>query len=69
MSTVTAIYENGVFRPLEKVTLPEHTEVEISVTEPASARSTAPTIEEIMSFRYDGEPDESERSDPARKQP
>jgi predicted DNA-binding antitoxin AbrB/MazE fold protein len=69
MSTVTAIYENGVFRPLEKVTLPEHTEVEISVTEPTAAPFTAPTIEEIMSFRYDGEPDEAERADPARKQP
>lgn len=69
MSTVTAIYENGVFRPLEKITLPDHTQVEISLAEPAAARSAAPTIEEIMSFRYDGERDEAERADPARKQP
>ena len=26
MSTMTAIYENGVFRPLGPVRLPEHTE-------------------------------------------
>ena len=29
MITVPAIYENGVFRPLEKVNLPEHSRVEI----------------------------------------
>ena len=29
MSTVTATYENGVFRPLGKVDLPEHSCVEI----------------------------------------
>lgn len=29
MLTVPAIYENGVFRPLEKVDLPEHYRVEI----------------------------------------
>ncbi|HWB07568.1 MAG TPA: antitoxin family protein [Verrucomicrobiales bacterium] len=28
MSTMTAIYENGVFRPLGIVRLPEHTRVE-----------------------------------------
>ena len=33
MSTVAAIYENGVFRPLEKVDLPEHTRVELSLAQ------------------------------------
>lgn len=28
MSTIRAIYENGVFRPIEPVDLPEHTPVE-----------------------------------------
>jgi predicted DNA-binding antitoxin AbrB/MazE fold protein len=28
MKTIHAVYENGVFRPLEKVELPERTEVE-----------------------------------------
>ncbi len=31
MSTLTAIYENGVFRPLGVVRLPEHTLVEIEL--------------------------------------
>ena len=34
MSTVTAIYEHGVFRPLEKVDLPEHSRVELSLSAP-----------------------------------
>ena len=29
MSTIRAIYEGGVFRPIEPVDLPEHSEVEI----------------------------------------
>jgi predicted DNA-binding antitoxin AbrB/MazE fold protein len=28
MKTVNAVYEHGVFRPLQSVELPEHTEVE-----------------------------------------
>ncbi|HEX4121405.1 MAG TPA: antitoxin family protein [Verrucomicrobiae bacterium] len=28
MKTIHAVYESGVFRPLEKVELPDHTEVE-----------------------------------------
>ena len=31
MSTMTAIYENGVFRPLGIVRLPEHTRVEVEL--------------------------------------
>ncbi len=31
MSTMTAIYENGVFRPLGSVRLPEHTRVEVEL--------------------------------------
>ena len=29
MKTIHAIYEDGVFRPMERVDLPEHCEVEI----------------------------------------
>ncbi|MDB5351842.1 MAG: hypothetical protein JWN86_3089 [Planctomycetota bacterium] len=29
MSTIRAIYEDGVFRPIDPVDLPEHSEVEI----------------------------------------
>lgn len=31
---MTAIFEKGVFRPLGKVSLPEHTRVEISLPDP-----------------------------------
>jgi len=36
MATVTAIYENGVLRPLTPLALPEHTRVQIQV-QPVSA--------------------------------
>ena len=46
-STVHAIYENGVFRPVEPVALPENTPVELEVRvpgepEPARAPYTLP---------------------------
>jgi len=34
--TITAVYENGVLRPLKPLSLPEHTQVEIQIIEPAS---------------------------------
>jgi len=58
MNTVHAIYENGVFRPVVPVTLPERAEVEfeprlVSVTEPASASPEAlRAIYEVLSERY-----------------
>jgi len=36
MSTIHAVYENGVFRPTVPVDLPERCEVEISVAPPAA---------------------------------
>lgn len=33
MKTIHAVYENGVFRPVEAVNLPEHTSVELQVKE------------------------------------
>ena len=38
--TITAIYENGVLRPLTPLALPEHTEVEISIRPLPSAAAT-----------------------------
>lgn len=32
MKTIHAVYEKGVFRPKERVDLPEHCEVEVSLT-------------------------------------
>ena len=62
--TVRAIFENGVFRPLEKVELPEHVEVEF---EPRRVESTSPAngmnqVYEILSRRYaSGHTDTAER--------
>ena len=39
MSTMTAIYENGVFRPLGIVRLPEHTRVEVEMPDVPSESS------------------------------
>ena len=36
---VRAIFENGVFRPLEPVTLPEHRQVMVSVDDSSPAAS------------------------------
>ena len=45
--TITAVYENGVLRPLTPLTLPEHTEVQI-VIEP---RVPDPADEQRRRFR------------------
>jgi predicted DNA-binding antitoxin AbrB/MazE fold protein len=67
--TVAAIYENGVFRPLDRVDLPEATRVEVSVpdsmSEPAALGHQS--IREVLSRRYDGAPDDAARIDPARQ--
>ena len=44
MSTITAIYENGVLRPLTPLTLPEHAQVQIQV-------QAAPSEKEADSHR------------------
>ena len=67
MKTVIAIYENGVFRPLEKVDLPEHARVEFALPEPESPspppiHPTLAAVYEAMSFRFDsGRHDLAER--------
>jgi predicted DNA-binding antitoxin AbrB/MazE fold protein len=65
--TIRAVYENGVFRPTEKVDLPDKAEV---LFEPRIVRTeNAPTpamakIYEILSRTYDtGQPDLAERHD------
>ena len=60
MSTVHAIYENGVFRPVEPVNLPEHTPVEFeprilgeaSRTSQASMGEGLAKIYEVLGRRY-----------------
>ena len=64
MKTIHAVYEKGVFRPLEKVELPERTEVEF---EPRPIESSAKdqnlsAIYAVLSERYEsGERDVAER--------
>jgi len=40
---IKAVYEDGVFKPTEPVTLKEHTEVEVRVPVEASAEGDDPT--------------------------
>jgi hypothetical protein len=68
MPTITAIFENGVFRPLGPVELPEHTRVEFEPkVQPADPASTATPnrpgpVFEVLSRRYrSGHHDTAER--------
>ena len=59
MKTVHAVYENGVFRPLEGVELPERTEVEFEPrpVPPTNQNGNLGAIYAILSERYaSGEP-------------
>ena len=63
--TVRAIYENGVFRPTEKVNLPNNSEVvfepRVVSTDKAPTKAMA-RIYELLSRSYDtGETDLAER--------
>lgn len=56
MKTIHAVYEQGVFRPLESVDLPEQTEVEFeprAVTSPKSEGEGLDAIYAILSERYE----------------
>jgi predicted DNA-binding antitoxin AbrB/MazE fold protein len=65
-STVHAIYENGVFRPTEKVDLPDRCEVEVEIRE-VNEGSRIPTLDDvyaILAKRHDsGEHDVAARHD------
>lgn len=62
--TIHAIYENGVFRPTEKVNLPDRCEVEVEIRQVKEAPAI-PTLDDvyaILSARFDtGEKDLAER--------
>jgi predicted DNA-binding antitoxin AbrB/MazE fold protein len=56
MKTVHAVYEHGVFRPLQDVELPEHTEVEFEpkvISRPQARASARKEIYSILSERYE----------------
>lgn len=62
-ATVRAVFENGVFRPLDKVELPESIEVEFEprLVQPAP-QDGVEKIYEILSRRYaSGHTDTAER--------
>ena len=44
--TIHAVYENGVFRPIEKVEFPERCEVELEVRQ-VSQTAEAPTLDDV----------------------
>lgn len=48
---IDAIYENGVFKPLEKVTLKEHERVHIVIEEPEEIESTATATSGMIPVR------------------
>ncbi len=58
-TTIHAIFEKGVFRPVEPIALPEHTSVELEVRVPDEQRSESPMPEglakvySILGERYD----------------
>ena len=67
METIHAVYEKGVFRPIEKVLLPEQTEVEFEprpVQRPANPDASLDAIYGILSERFQrGESDVAARHD------
>jgi predicted DNA-binding antitoxin AbrB/MazE fold protein len=52
-STVHAIYENGVFRPVGPVSLPENTPVELEVRIPADQEPVPPPMSPALTKVYE----------------
>ncbi len=56
--TIKAIYENGVFKPVEKLTLPEHTQVNVSLPETREEENPVERqarLWELLSQRFAGD--------------
>jgi len=47
--TIQAIYENGVFRPIEAVELPDKCQVEISIVQPV-AKGPHPALAKLLAI-------------------
>ncbi len=64
--TIHAIYENGVFRPIEPVNLPDRCEVEVDVRR-VNAEASKPSLDDVyatLSKRFNsGEHDVAARHD------
>lgn len=67
MKTIHAVYEQGVFKPTERVELPEHCQVEFEprpVGSPAANGAALADVYAVLSERYEsGEPDVAARHD------
>jgi predicted DNA-binding antitoxin AbrB/MazE fold protein len=66
MSNIHAIYENGVFRPIQPVSLPERCEVEVEIhtVKPGQERPTLDDVYAILGRRHSsGEHDVAARHD------
>lgn len=66
-TAVKAIYEDGVFKPMEPLELREKTEVEVLIPSPVHADDDDPTgwkaAEELIGFIKDAPPDMAENHD------
>ncbi len=51
MGTIRAIFEHGVFKPTDRVELPEHCEVEFE-PRPVAPSKTAADLHRVLSERY-----------------
>jgi predicted DNA-binding antitoxin AbrB/MazE fold protein len=47
--TIRAVFENGVFRPTEKVEIPDHCVVEIDVRQVKDS-ATTPTLDDVYAI-------------------
>ena len=66
MKTIRAIFEGGVFRPTERVELPDHCTVEFEPRPVADVKLEAAldAVYDVLSERYEsGEPDVAARHD------
>ena len=66
MSTIHAVYENGVFRPTKSVELPEHCEVEFEprLVDQSDRQQPFDGVYAVLSERYStGERDVAARHD------
>jgi len=63
MTSIHAIYENGVFRPTEPVDLPERCEVELSLVPPGEHGKSSRPLMELVEIARQFPPNEDRPSD------
>jgi len=62
MAVIHAVYENGVFRPIEPVDLPESSKVELRLIAPPSEEKRLDAIYTLLEARFEsGEADVAAR--------